>query len=169
MCLRIGHIPRHENGGGSELSGSRKKTVLSAALCRRVIKESSKDLDVYDIDEWKKACKSFAPIKYSDYTRKTWLKANAFRLTAAREIVDFMDGWMMNLRQRLKFDDFTVIAIQDCLIEGIRLAMKEQSNQKGILNSVKLSGFRTLIKWADNRGELELGPYKGAEKLPSSD
>jgi hypothetical protein len=123
---------------------------------------------VYDIDEWKKACKSFAPIKYSDYTRKTWLKANAYRLASAREIVDFMDGWMKNLRQNPKFDGYTVNAIRDCLIAGVRVIMKKQSNQKGILNSVKLSGFRTLIKWADNRGELELGPYKGARKVPSS-
>lgn len=147
----------------------KKKAELSASLCRRVIRESSKDLAAYDIDEWKKACKSFAPIKYSEFTRTSWLKANRYRLTAAREIVDFMDAWMNKLRQNPKFEAFTVNAMRDCLIAGIRVVMRRKSDKKGILNSVKLAGFRTLIKWADNRRELELGPYEGAKQIPGSE
>ena len=143
-----------------------KKAVLSPALCRRVIQDASKDLEVYDVSKWKSACKSFAPIKYSDWTRKSWLKANNFRLDSAREIVDFMDAWMSNLRAKKKFDNYTVSAIRDCLIRGIRVVMRKQNDEMGILNSVKLAGFRTLIKWADNRDELEKGPYNGAEGIP---
>jgi hypothetical protein len=150
------------------LSKRKKKAALSPALCRQVIREYSKDLEVYDIDEWKRACKSFAPIKYSDFTRKSWLKKNAYRLPSAREIVDFMDAWTCNLRLRKRFDKYTVSAIRDCLIRGIRAVMMKKSDEKGILNIVKLAGFRTLIKWADNRTELEIGPYNGAEKIPSS-
>ena len=148
------------------MSRRMKRAVLPPALCKRVAEESSRDLEVYDVSRWKSACKSFAPIKYSDYTRKSWLKANAFRINSAREIVDFMDAWMSTLRSKKKFDRYTVSAIQDCLIRGIRVVMKKQSDEKGILNSVKLAGFRTLIKWTDNRDELEKGPYNGAERLP---
>jgi hypothetical protein len=47
--------------------------------------------------------------------------------------------------------------------------MQNNRDERGILNSVKLSGFRTLMKWADNPSELNKGPYKGCKSLPKKE
>ena len=46
----------------------KKKSKLSRRLAKIVDEVVSKDLDVYDISDWKEACKSFAPITYVDST-----------------------------------------------------------------------------------------------------
>ena len=145
---------------------TRKKAVLSIAQCRKILGQVTKDLEVYGLASWKEACRSFAPIKYSEDTRKKWFRENLYRLTAAREIVDFIDSWVKYLRSKPELDNCTVSSLRKCLINGIRDAQQRTNDKHGILNSVKLSGFRTLIKWADNKKELELGPYTGAEEVP---
>jgi hypothetical protein len=145
-----------------------KKDILSTSLCHEIIERISRDLEVYDIASWKEACRSFAPVKYSDYTRKKWFKENRFRLAAAREIVDFIDSWLKNLRKEPELEAFAVSALRNCLITGIRDVQRKTNEKKGILNGFKLSGFKTLIKWADNRKELEIGPFSGAEEVPEN-
>ncbi|NHJ12139.1 MAG: hypothetical protein EAX95_00600 [Candidatus Thorarchaeota archaeon] len=146
----------------------RKKDILSTSLCREIIERISRNLEVYDVASWKEACRSFAPVKYSEYTRKKWFKENGFRLAAAREIVDFIDSWLESLRKEPELETYAVSALRDCLITGIRDVQRKTNEKKGILNGVKLSGFKTLIKWADNRKELEIGPFSGAEEVPEN-
>lgn len=124
------------------------------------------DLEVYDLDVWQKACVSFAPIHYETQTRKSWFASNKHRLAGAREIVDFIDSWMKNLRNDERFDSFTMAAIKEGLIAAVRQAQEAKDIQLGRLNAVKLSGFKTFLKWADSKSELENGPYEGATIIP---
>lgn len=144
----------------------KKKSKLGRSIAKLVDESVSKDLSAYDICKWKKACKSFAPITYTNYTRKQWLKENRYRLEAAREIIDFIDRWMNHFRNRKKFQNYSVAAIKERMILVIRKAQQKIKNEKGILNSVKLNGFKTLVKWADNPIELKKGPYGGSETIP---
>lgn len=144
----------------------KKKSRLSKRLVKIVLEAVSKDLQVYDIHEWKQACKSFAPISYAVSTRKQWLKNNRYRLEAAREIVGFVDSWVTHFRNREDFEGYTVAAMKDEVILVIRKAQQKIKLEKGILNSVKLNGFKTLIKWEDYPEELENGPYEGSDSIP---
>lgn len=125
------------------------------------------DLDVYDLEEWQKACKSFGPIHYEFETRRGYFESNKFRLDAAREIVEFVESWTENLRQIENFEVYTLAAIRSAIIDAVRHAQEKKGMELGKLNKVKFSGFRTLVKWADNRSELKDGPYEGAMKVPS--
>ncbi|MHA2384885.1 MAG: hypothetical protein ACXAEE_01590, partial [Candidatus Thorarchaeota archaeon] len=75
---------------------------------KTVSKNIASGLRVYDLSEWQKACTSFAPIKYSEHTRKQWLRENKFRLRSAREIVKFVEGWIESLRGKRTFRKYTV-------------------------------------------------------------
>ncbi|MFW9809322.1 MAG: hypothetical protein ACFFE6_08080 [Candidatus Thorarchaeota archaeon] len=143
-----------------------KKSKLSRRTAKLVDEAISKDLDNYDMSEWKRACKSFAPITYADYSRKQWLKANMYRLESAREIVDFVDRWTNHFRNNEVFEIYTVASIRERVILVIRRAQQKIKSEKGILNSVKLNGFKTLVKWAENPIELEKGPYRGSDNIP---
>ena len=116
--------------------------------------------------KWKLACKGFAPIHYVSSTRKLWLEKNRYRIEAAREIVDFVGKWVTYFRKRMNYENYTVATLRQEVILVIRKAQQKIRNEKGILNSVKLNGFKTLVKWADDPKELEKGPYKGSETLP---
>ncbi len=117
--------------------------------------------------KWKEACKSFAPISYSENTRKQWFKKNQYRIDAAREIIEFVDSWVLHFRNRDDFEIYVVAAVREEVIASIRKAQQSIRSEKGILNDVKLSGFKTLVKWSDNPRELEKGPYKGSDVRPS--
>jgi hypothetical protein len=143
-----------------------KKAKLSKQMAAIIHEAVSKNLDVYNMHEWKLACKSFAPISYTNSTRKQWLKNNRYRIEAAREIVEFVDSWVTHFRKRDGFDSFPVAAMKKEVILVVRKAQRKIKSEKGILNSVKLNGFKTLIKWADNPEELEKGPYKGSDLIP---
>lgn len=142
------------------------KSKLSRKLSKILHDAVSEDLEIYDLHEWKKACRSFAPISYAVHTRKQWLKTNRYRIVAAREIIEFVDSWVTHFRNREDFEEYTMAALQHEVIQVIRRAQQKTTSEKGILNSVKLSGFKSLIRWADNPKELEKGPYKGSDIIP---
>ncbi|MHA1577810.1 MAG: hypothetical protein ACTSU3_10655, partial [Candidatus Thorarchaeota archaeon] len=144
----------------------KKKDKLGPEDYDIIWKKVRKDLEVYDLDDWQKACVSFAPIHYDSQTRKSWFASNKYRIAAAREIVDFVDTWLKNLRNDERFDIFTMIAIKDGLIAAVRQAQEAKDIQLGRLNTVKFSGFKTLLKWTDSKLELENGPYEGATSIP---
>jgi hypothetical protein len=62
-----------------------------------------------------------------------------------------------------------VASIREEVILVVRKSQQKIKTEKGILNSVKLNGFKTLIKWTDNPKELEKGPYKGRKTMPKRD
>jgi coenzyme F420-reducing hydrogenase alpha subunit len=142
-----------------------KKSMLSKKLSKIVHDAVSEDLRGYDMHKWKLACKGFGPIHYATSTRKQWLKKNRYRIEGAREMVEFVNKWVSQFRNREEFEKYTVASIGQEVILVIRRAQQKIKNEKGILNSVKLSGFKTLIKWAENPKELMKGPYKGRESL----
>ncbi len=144
----------------------RKKSKLSRKLSKFVRDTVSEDLGIYDMHKWKLACKGFGPIHYETSTRKQWLKKNQYRIEGAREIVDFVSKWVTHFRNRKEFEKYTVASIGHDVILVIRKAQQKIKTEKGILNSVKLNGFKTLIKWADNPKELKKGPYRGRKSLP---
>ena len=87
-------------------------------------------------------------------------------MDAAREIVGFIDSWIENLRKNSDFENYTSSAIKDGIILVIRKQQERRRMELGKVNAVKLAGFKTLIKWADDQTELERGPYRGAAKIP---
>jgi hypothetical protein len=123
-------------------------------------------LKIHDLKEWHRVCKSFAPPHYATTTRKKWAKDNQWRLEIAREIVDFIDSWTETFRNHEKFADVKKSIIRKEIIESVRREQAKQTSLKSNVNEVKLSGFRSLIKWTDNTEMLEEGPYGGKEKLP---
>ncbi|MHA2352598.1 MAG: hypothetical protein ACXAC0_00180 [Candidatus Thorarchaeota archaeon] len=143
-----------------------KKSKLSRRLSKIVHEAVSEELGTYDMHKWKLACKGFGPIHYVSSTRKMWLEKNRYRIEGAREIVDFVGRWVTYYRDTEKFENYTVAAIRQEIILVVRKAQQQVKNEKGILNSVKLNGFKTLVKWADNPKELKKGPYKGRASLP---
>ncbi|MFW9807557.1 MAG: hypothetical protein ACFFFK_12585 [Candidatus Thorarchaeota archaeon] len=143
-----------------------KKSKLGRNHSKLVRETISEELCTYDMHKWKIACKGFGPIHYVTKTRKQWLKENQYRVDGAREIVSFVGKWIGYFRELEKFDNYTVAALKQEVILVIRKAMQKIKNEKGILNSVKLNGFKTLIKWTDNPKELRKGPYRGRETLP---
>ena len=145
----------------------RKKTKLSRKLSKIVREYVSEDLEVYDMHRWKLACKGFGPIHYVSSTRKQWLEKNRYRIKGAREIIDFVGKWVTHFRTNDQFENYTVATLREEVILVIRKAQQKIRNEKGILNSVKLNGFKTLIKWADNPKELRKGPYKGLDTIPN--
>ena len=144
----------------------KKKSKLSRKLAKIVRETVSEDLETYNMHKWKAACKGFGPIHYVSSTRRMWLEKNRYRIEGAREIVEFMDKWMTHFRNMDEFENYIVAAIRQEIILVIRKAHQRIKDEKGILNSVKLNGFKTLIKWADNPIELRRGPYKGRKTLP---
>jgi hypothetical protein len=142
-----------------------KKSKLSRKLSKVVHQAISDDLGTYDILKWKLACKGFGPIHYTSSTRRMWLEKNQYRIEGAREIVDFMEKWVIHFRNVEEFENYTVAAVREEVILVIRKKQQRIKTEKGILNSVKLNGFKTLIKWADNPKELRKGPYKGRKTL----
>lgn len=144
----------------------KKKSKLSRNLSKIVREAVSKDLETYDMHLWKQACKGFGPIHYVSSTRRMWLKKNQYRVAGARQIVDFVDKWVAHFRKNEKFVNYTVAAVKQEVIIVVRKAQQKIRTEMGILNSVKLNGFKTLIKWADNPKELKRGPYKGRKALP---
>lgn len=142
----------------------KKQHKVASGRHKTILKKIASGLKAYDLSEWKRACTSFAPIKYSEHTRKQWLRENKFRLGSAREIVEFVESWVENLRRKRTFGKYTVTALREFVIGIVRQAQEAQGIEIGRLNVVKHAGFKTLVKWADNRGELEEGPYHGAEK-----
>ena len=143
-----------------------KKSKLSRRLSKIVHEAVSEDLGTYDMHKWKLACKGFGPIHYVSSTRKMWLEKNRYRIEGAREMVDFVGRWVTHFRETEKFENYTVAAIGQEVILVVRKAQQRIKNEKGILNGVKLNGFKTLVKWADNPKELKKGPYKGRAILP---
>ena len=143
-----------------------KKSKLSRGLSKIVREAVSEELETYDMHRWKMSCKGFAPVHYVSSTRRQWLEKNHYRIEGAREIVDFLDKWVTHFRNLDKFQKYTVAAVRHEVILVIRKAQMQIKNEKGILNGVKLSGFKTLVKWADNPKELKKGPYKGRKTIP---
>ena len=138
-----------------------KKTKLSRRLSKLVREAVSEELESYDMHKWKLACKGFGPIHYVSSTRKMWLEKNRYRIEGAREMVDFVGRWMTHFHEMEKFENYTVAAISQEVILVVRKAQQRIKNEIGILNGVKLNGFKTLVKWADNPKELKKGSYKG--------
>jgi coenzyme F420-reducing hydrogenase alpha subunit len=172
MVIRVSHVTKRHWGqclsynigrGGEDL---KKKYKLSRQRAKSVREVVSEDLETYDMHKWKLACKGFGPIHYVSNTRKMWLEKNRYRIEGAREIVDFVGNWVTHFRNRDEFENYTVAAVRQEIILVIRKAQQKIKNEKGILNGVKLNGFKTLVKWADNPKELRKGPYKGRASLP---
>ncbi len=144
----------------------KKRDSLSDDDANRIRDEIEEDLSVYDLNEWQKACKSFAPVHYESETRREWYDKNKFRLESAKEITEFVEVWVKSYRQNDDFEDYTVSAIREAVIEAIRYHQVKEGAELGLLNPVKLNGFKTLVKWATNQSLLDEGPYEGATKIP---
>ncbi|MHA2423649.1 MAG: hypothetical protein ACXAEF_02610 [Candidatus Thorarchaeota archaeon] len=144
----------------------KRKKQLNAPDSEKLKTAISPDLQVYDFEEWQKACKAFGPIHYNTETRMEWFDKNKSRLNGAKEIVDFIDTWTEKLGKNGDFSGYTASAIRDGIVQVIRNQQERRRMKLGKINAVKLAGFRTLIKWAEDQTELEKGPYKGATKIP---
>ena len=144
----------------------KRKKRFTTPDFEKIQKMISPDLQVYEFKEWQKACKAFGPVHYNKETRKEWFDKNKSGLDAAREIVEFIDSWTENLRKNCDFVIYTSSAIKDGIILVIRKQQERRGMELGKVNAVKLAGFKTLIKWADNPTELEHGPYRGASTIP---
>ncbi|MDF1537693.1 MAG: hypothetical protein P1Q69_02180 [Candidatus Thorarchaeota archaeon] len=144
----------------------KKKGQFEEKHLGKISKLIGPDLEVYDLEQWQRACKAFGPIHYATETRMGYFASNKFRLDAAREMVEFVESWTENLRQKDAFEVYTLSAIRAAIIDVVRAAQEKKGMELGKLNAVKLAGFRTLTKWADNASELKEGPYKGAMKIP---
>ncbi len=81
-------------------------------------------------------------------------------------MVDFVDKWTAHFRYNDEFEKYTVASIRQEVILVVRKFQQKTKNEKGILNSVKLNGFKTLIRWTDNPKELEKGPYRCRKTVP---
>jgi len=134
--------------------GGQERGRLSKSGIRKIAKRIESALKSVRLKEWQKACKGFAPIHYKAQTRKQWLASNIFRLDAAREIVGFVDSWTTKLKQEDSFKPCSITAIRNIIILAVRSRQEKLGMDLGKLNPVKLGGFRTLIKWADNRDLL---------------
>lgn len=142
---------------------AKKRSEVNGGRHKEIQREITTDLEVYDLFEWQNACTSFAPIKYHECTRKQWFRENQYRLAAAKEIVDFVESWGKSLREQRDFEDYTVTALREFLIGIVRLEQESLGIETGRLNVVKLAGFKTPVKWAENREELirePLLPYQ---------
>ncbi|MHA1907886.1 MAG: hypothetical protein ACW98Y_11370 [Candidatus Thorarchaeota archaeon] len=142
------------------------KKRLNAPDFEKLKNEIAPDLQVVDFKEWQTACKAFGPVHYNTETRIEWFEKNRSRLDAAKEMVDFLDTRTETLSKDDDFSGYTTSAIRDGIVLVIRNQQERRRMKLGKLNAVKLAGFRTLIKWADDQTELEKGPYKGAAKIP---
>ncbi len=121
-----------EGGGKKRISDTRGK---------RIRREITKDLAAYDLAEWQKACKGFGPIHNDHETRREYYETNRFRLEAAREIVDFVGVWEEHLKSDFESEPRT--DIRKRIIAAIRAAQRKKKMELGLLNAVKLSGFKT--------------------------
>jgi len=147
----------------------KKEGKLSDSHFKEITELIQVDLEVYDLLVWQKACKSFGPIHYDSETRKQWFQNNQFRLEAAREITEFVESWIKGLREKKQFNEYTIETIRTGIIQAVRMQQKEAGAELGLLNPVKLNGFKTLIKWADDKNLLEEGPYNGAKEIPAGE
>jgi hypothetical protein len=134
--------------------GAKKKTKLTKKLQTIIFEEVTPDLEVYDLFEWQKACRGFGPVHLEQQTRKEWFVSCKRRLPAAREIVEFIRSWKKNYQKDEKFIDVRVSAIVKGLIEAVRKLQKKKGMNLGLLNVVKLAGFRTLVRWADDPSQI---------------
>ncbi|MGY5853290.1 MAG: hypothetical protein RTU92_06980 [Candidatus Thorarchaeota archaeon] len=125
------------------------KQDLTRAQLRFIQREVAPEIQGLDLVSWQTACRAFAPIHSDQFTRKEWFENNRFRLGAAREVVDFVDRWAKELRKSARLETVSMGAIRIGIIEAVRAEQETQDMRLGKLNVVKLSGFRTLIKWAD--------------------
>jgi hypothetical protein len=132
------------------------KQDLTRAQLRFIQREITQDIQGLDLVSWQTACRAFAPIHSDKFTRKEWFENNRYRLGAAREIVDFVDRWAKELRQSTRLETVSMGAIRRGIIDAVRAEQETHDMRLGKLNVVKLSGFRTLIKWADE-------PYRQTE------
>jgi hypothetical protein len=82
--------------------------------------------------------------------------------------VEFIEGWTQTFREMTEFENVTKNSIREGIIDIVRLEQERQYSTKGRVNVVKLSGFKTLIKWADKPSLLNKGPYEGKKSIPKS-
>jgi len=122
------------------------------------------NLDDYDLEKWQEASQSFGPLNYNRTTRKMWYEKNEDKLEAAREIVDFVEGWTDKLRADETLEQLRKGAIRESVVDVVRNAQEEMGISKNRLNVVKSAAFKTLVKFAEQPGRLEEGPYEGKKK-----
>jgi hypothetical protein len=134
--------------------GAKKKDKLTKKQHGALLEEVTQDLEVYDLVEWQKACRGFGPVHLEQQTRKEWFDSSKRRLPAAKEIVGFIESWKSKYKNDERFNGVQVSAIVKGLIEAVRKSQKKKGMQLGLLNVVKLAGFRTLVKWADDPSEI---------------
>jgi hypothetical protein len=125
-------------------------------------------LKLYNLKEWQEACVSFAPPHYAKMTRKMWFNNNKKRIDSAREIVEFIEGWTQTFRENSDFECVSKGTIREEIIELVRSEQERLYSTRGRVNVVKLSGFKTLIRWADRPALLNDGPYGGKLSIPDS-
>ena len=134
--------------------GAKKSTNLSKKQHKIILEEITLDLDVYDLVEWQKACRGFGPVHLDHQSRKEWFESSKWRVPAAKEIVDFIESWKIKFQKDENFSNTLASAIVKGLIDAVRNMQKKKGMQLGLLNVVKLAGFKTLIRWADNPSEI---------------
>lgn len=134
----------------------------------RIRQDVTEDLVGYDLEEWQKACKSFAPLHAEKETRRVWFKANRFRLDVAREIVEFVETLVTIYRGDKFFEGVRVSDLRRAIVDVIRHVKEGKGIELGKLNVVKLSGFKTLVKWADNPSELDKKSTRRPRKTEKS-
>ena len=134
--------------------GAKKRAKLTRKQNEIIVEEVTPDLEVYDLFEWQKACRGFGPVHLEQQTRKEWFESSKRRMSAAREMVEFIASWKTKYQNDERFSDARASAIVKGLIVAVRKVQKKKGMQLGLLNTVKLAGFRTLVKWADDPSEI---------------
>jgi hypothetical protein len=135
--------------------GGKKQNKLTGKLRSILLEEVTTDLEVYDLQDWQKACRGFGPVHLEKQTRKEWFQDNKSRIPVTREIVEFIKSWKTKYQGDDRFSEIRVTAIVKELIEVVRKLQKKEGMKLGLLNVVKLAGFRTLVKWADSPSEFK--------------
>lgn len=141
-----------------------KREEVKKSEYKYIKKKIQPELGKLDLKEWQEACKSFGPLSYNRTTRKMWYEKNEGRIPTAREIVDFVEGWTDRLRADETLDPVRKGAIRETVVDIIRDAQGERGIEKNKLNTVKVAAFKTLVKFADQPGRLEDGPYEGVKE-----
>ena len=147
---------------------SKKGGVLNKKQKKYIATHIAPALKLYNLKEWQEACVSFAPPHYAKMTRKMWFNENKKRIDPAREIVEFIEGWTQTFKENSDFEDVSKETIREEIIELVRSEEERLYSTRGRVNVVKLSGFKTLIKWADKPSLLNDGPYGGKLSIPDS-
>jgi len=121
---------------------------ISNTVCMKLREE--------DLSKWQTSCKALAPPNYDNTTRAAWFTENKYRIPVGKRIVDFVEEITGQLQRDDNLQKVRLSAIRSGIVKGIRDAEKEQKLSKYLLNEVKLSALKTLVRWSENPDQIDL-------------